>query len=288
MAVETKIVKLPFEHSASHGKDLRDFFNEGHTIEELLAIADATPALTLDDVSDELEKQKKKDPPIRNFERGFEVNEKNCETKEVLKPIPMLDVLMKIRKTTDDWPRQVEGSLFVNSGGQISFLPSPPAPFGYLQNKTGIIEWSRTSGAVSKEEVFHELQRTATGYIAIEPLPHHPQMPGHYYAGPQPESGDGQALEELLDRFKPETLLDRDLIKAALMTLFWGGDGGTRPVFVVTADEGRGKGKSKLGELLASVAGGVLDFSHNEEIAQIKTRLLSRDARCKRVAVSTT
>ena len=46
VATETKIVKLPFEHSASHGKDLRDFFNERHTIDELLAIADATPTLT--------------------------------------------------------------------------------------------------------------------------------------------------------------------------------------------------------------------------------------------------
>ena len=79
---------------------------------------------------------------------------------------------------------------------------------------------------------------------------------------------------------------DRELIKASLLTLLWGGGGGCRPAFVFTADKGRGKGKSKIAELLASVVGGVLDFSLNEDMSQIKTRLLSPEARCKPVACS--
>ena len=87
----------------------------------------------------------------------------------------------------------------------------------------------------------------------------------------------------MLDRFCPATEIDGDLILAALVTQFWGGPPGTRPAFVFTADAGRGKGKSKLAEMLARVAGGTIDFSANEDIGQIKTRLLSPDGLTKRV-----
>lgn len=46
IAKTTKIVALPYEATPNHGKDLRDFFFEGHSFGELLALAEAAPELT--------------------------------------------------------------------------------------------------------------------------------------------------------------------------------------------------------------------------------------------------
>lgn len=43
VAAEVRLVQLPYEVTESHGKDLRDWLNEGHTYDELLALAAAAP-----------------------------------------------------------------------------------------------------------------------------------------------------------------------------------------------------------------------------------------------------
>ncbi|MFM9966030.1 MAG: phage/plasmid primase, P4 family [Planctomycetaceae bacterium] len=43
IAATTKIVPLPFDIVPDHGKDVRDFFVEGHTFAELVTLADAAP-----------------------------------------------------------------------------------------------------------------------------------------------------------------------------------------------------------------------------------------------------
>jgi hypothetical protein len=92
-------------------------------------------------------------------------------------------------------------------------------------------------------------------------------------------------LRHLLGRFCPATEIDRQLILAALMTCMWGGPEGCRPAFPVTSDDGRGTGKSTLVELISELFGGILQFSHNEDIGTIKTRLLTPGALPCRVAM---
>ena len=116
-------------------------------------------------------------------------------------------------------------------------------------------------------------------------LPHEPPIPNYYYACITPPVTNGDTLRKLLDRFRPETTVDRDLIQAALMTTFWGGPPGCRPAFVITADEGRGVGKTKLAEIIAYLAGGLIDISAGEDIAVLKQRFLSPEALTKRVAL---
>jgi len=89
----------------------------------------------------------------------------------------------------------------------------------------------------------------------------------------------------LLDRFRPETTVDRDLIQASMMTAFWGGLPGCRPVFVITSDDGRGVGKSAVAQVVGHICDGFLDVSAGEDIQTLKSRLLSPDARTKRVAL---
>ncbi len=46
---EVKIITLPFESTKNHGRDLRDFFTEGHSFEELLKIADEADTVAIDE-----------------------------------------------------------------------------------------------------------------------------------------------------------------------------------------------------------------------------------------------
>jgi hypothetical protein len=144
-------------------------------------------------------------------------------TKIILQPLPMPIVLADIREATGDWPRRMGPALFVADGqGGVSWLESEPALFGYLGHRTGCIKWHKCLGAPTKAEVYAEVQRTATAYLAVEELPHYPQMPGTYYACREYQPGDGSALRGLLDRLNPATDIDRDLTQAALMTTFAG------------------------------------------------------------------
>ena len=97
--------------------------------------------------------------------------------------------------------------------------------------------------------------------------------------------GNGDKLRELIERFCPATDIDRDLIEALVVTLFWGGPGGARPSFAVTSDAGRGSGKTKLISTIGRLGGGVLEISANEPIEIIKQRLLSPEGATKRIVL---
>ncbi len=164
----------------------------------------------------------------------------------------------------------------------MSWLESEAAVFGWLSN-TGCIRWYKSKGCSSRAEVYAEAQRTATAYLAVEELPHYPPMPDTFYSCPEVKPGDGAALRGLLDLFTPATDIDRDLIQAALMTMFAGIAPGSRPAFLFTADEGRGKGKSACAQKIVRIGGGTIDVGAGDKMEDIKKRFLSKGGRTKRV-----
>jgi len=114
------------------------------------------------------------DDPIVNFEVSDE------DKKE---PLPMVQILSQIDESCDGWPRRVGTALFVDDRGQISWLESPPALFGYFGSKTMIPPSFNSGGNYhNKQEVFSEVRRTAESHIDIATLPHVPKIPGVYYA----------------------------------------------------------------------------------------------------------
>jgi hypothetical protein len=129
------------------------------------------------------------------------------------------------------------------------------------------------------------LERTAERYDSVEVLPHEPLIRNIYYRGKAPKPGDGNRLEQLIKRFNPDTTVDCDLIKAVFMTPMWGGPAGKRPIIAVTSDAGRGVGKSTLVEIISYLYGGHFDVSCGSDIEKLKSRLLSPDARTKRLAL---
>jgi hypothetical protein len=201
-------------------------------------------------------------------------------------PRPMPAILDSIRQATDNWPRRVGSSLFTFEKGSVAWLQSAPSLFGFLGAKAGRPPvFQKEPGCHTKEEVFHELRRTATDYRAVELIPHEPPIEGHFYACDIPEPGDGSALRELVSRFSPETPIDADLLTAMFVTAIWGGPPGARPAFLIGAPQGRGAGKSTAAKILCHFAGGSIDLSANEDAQVIKQRLLSPDGLKKRIAL---
>ncbi len=200
-------------------------------------------------------------------------------------PVPMAKVVKSILAATGNWPRRVDNALFAHDAAGIHWLDTPASLFGWLADRRGVVDWRRAHGCVSKEEVFHQLRRVATPYVAVESCPHCPTIDGHYYTSELPEPGDGKALARLLDFFALETPLDRQLLEAQFATPLWGGPPGTRPALMITAPAGRGKGKTKLAEANGRLYGGHIDISDREDIGTIKQRLLSPDAAPKRIVL---
>ncbi len=275
VAAEVRHVRLPYPVEKSHGKDVRDFLTEGHTYENLLALADQAEPIQADQ------------RPAADLSNGLEeeVQNESGEAKTEVIPLTMRELLADILERTGDWPRRVQTALFIDAKPGVHWLERPPALFGYLSDRCGLVKWHGGVGFVKQAEVFEELRRQATPYVAIEEQPHEPRIEGHYYACDFPEPGDGSTLDKLLDFFALETPLDRELLATAYATPLWGGPAGGRPAFMFVAAGGRGKGKSIAAQSIGRLYGECIDITPNEDAAVIKTRLLTPEALPKRVAL---
>lgn len=315
---EVRHVRLPYEVEPKRGKDLRDYLKEpGNSFESLLSIANSTPAYSgaaapdvqasnatasgngngqSDPPGTPPDSPSSDSAPLPDLSNGEFVEDgvkEDGSPKVKIVPLPMRSVLSSIFERTDNWPRRVNSTLFVDDNHHgVSWLETGGAFFGWLSSKCGLIHWFKTAGFVTKDETFQELRRTATAYASVEDLPHEPPIAGHYYTGkasfepssPTADPPAGTTISELVNRFCPETEADRQLILAMFATAFWGGKGGSRPAFVITSDAGRGAGKSKITDMLAYLAGGQIELSANEDAGGIRKRLLSPEGLTRRIA----
>jgi hypothetical protein len=151
-------------------------------------------------------------------------------------------------------------------------------------------DWASGSDCPTKDEFRAHCAAACEEYLAAEQYPHEPSVPKVCYIHPESKQGDGSKLADLLRRFSPASPEDEDLIYAFFLTLFWGGPGGQRPLFIFEAasdakNSGRGAGKSTLATVAASLCGGVLSIGVNEETSEIQKRLLGKEGRGKRVVL---
>jgi hypothetical protein len=273
VASSVRNLQLPFDLEETHGKDLRDWIAEGHTYDDLVAMSESTPAVTKEEAES-----------VRYVRNAIA---SQVDGKKSISPLPMDKIISGLFNVTGGWPCRVGNQLFIHSGGgQIAYLRSPAPLFAFIGRKSDRPpEFHEAAGCHSKAEVFADLQANAKNYAAVEVLPHEPLVPGHYYACGECQAGDGTCLEQLLDFFSPATPVDRDLIKLSIATPFWGGPLGARPAFLITTKDGRGVGKSTVPKMVGELVGGALDVIANEDVADIKQRLLSPDGLSLRVAI---
>jgi len=207
--------------------------------------------------------------------------------------LTMFDLDASLRRVADGWPKRVGDVLFVEGEGRKPrYLKTPASLFAWLDRRCRV-NWTKGASFISQERFFEDRRAEAEAFDVIEGLPHFPPAPGVYYMHEPIPEGDGSKLERLLDFFAPETPHDRQLIKALILTLFWGGPPGARPAFIIQGpkDDGErmgvGVGKSKGSQILAEeLVGGYVSLDQREpDIEALKTRLLSNESGRKRVGL---
>ena len=173
------------------------------------------------------------------------------------------EIVASLDAQTEGWPKRVGERLFLRSAShEPIFLESPTQLMGWLDGIASLC-WAEGSSMITQARFYEHVRKfAAEQFTAIEMLPHFPLMAGTYYMHPEIVQGKG-LLDQFLDFFSAWSDVDRELIKAAILTLFWGGPAGQRPAFRVegpTDDapemKGRGTGKSTLAAILASLVGG--------------------------------
>jgi rRNA maturation endonuclease Nob1 len=229
-------------------------------------------------------------PPFNNghMKQGSSIVANVVKVDKIAKPALMESIVENIRSATDNWPARMGKLLFSPrlDGAGVEWHENAASLFGWIGTATEQTPHFTTgAGYHPKTEVFERLRQTAREFQGVELFPHEPKMPGFYYACPDYEPGNGDRLTQLVAMFNPATNIDRDLIVALIVTVFWGEYGATRPLFSVTSDEGRGVGKTTLIEMVGYLAGGNFSFSLNEGIESVKQRLLTSEFLTTRVAL---
>jgi hypothetical protein len=200
------------------------------------------------------------------------------------------DLLASLAKITGGSIRRVGSGLFAHDGGDADLLQlsSSESLFAYVAQRARIY-WGEGPSLTTKKQFFEAARQNAPQFEAVEKYPHFPPVPRVYYACSLPKAaGDGRALDGLLSLFSPATELDRELIRAFVLTLFWGGPPGKRPMFLAEgpADDpknGRGVGKSDLFSILAKLVGNPFsNVSARDDISTITKRIINDTGR-KRV-----
>ncbi len=182
--------------------------------------------------------------------------------------VSIREIAERLRASTGGWPRVCGTSLFVlhEQGGKIRarYLANKDELFAWMAECVPIRWFEGTVLADDKSELTpptkaeffrHLVESSPNRYVWISELPHFPPIPGYFYLPVELPTSTGEHLETLVSRFNAATRKDRDLMEAALLTLFRGGAPGTRPGFLFDADS-PGSGKSATVEVITKIAGG--------------------------------
>jgi hypothetical protein len=177
------------------------------------------------------------------------------------------------------WPKIVAKQIVLppeKTGDPPQLVKNPNELFSWFQTifpgdaEGPPVDWrAKDSDKPSKSEFLEFLRRRLPErYDSFELYPHWPPVPRVLYLNPPLPKATGRDLVEFTSRFFAATPEDDDLIRAATMTMFWGGPPGKRPGILITANDsnmGRGAGKSTMAMKMASLVGGHVTIDPNED-----------------------
>jgi hypothetical protein len=190
-------------------------------------------------------------------------------------------MLKQIVDHTCGWPICISGELFeLTSPGMLEAIKGEKRLFAWLHDHFDV-EWKSSNG-ISKSEFYEFLCRKVTQYSGRSNYPHYPPIDGFYYHHNSLESSNGEKLEGFINFFSTGSQVDRELIKAFCMTLFWGGPAGMRPGFIITTNDhgpnqGRGYGKTTLVDAISKLADGKLAIENNESMDDFRKRMINNN-----------
>lgn len=221
------------------------------------------------------------------------------KTEHVTYYKPIETICTEIIHAAGGWPKLVGSVPFTMTGegleAQANLMATPSALFAWLHQEMDV-RWA-VSGCQHRETKapqtpptkgeLHEILKQGGGgierYQMLTNYPHIPAMRGIYYTPLNLPAATGVRLAEFLAMLNPETEEDRQLMLAALLTPGWGGEPGTRPMFVLTSDAGVGAGKTATANALADIWGGACSLDYEESWADLSKAMMSSNdwtARC--------
>lgn len=289
IAASVKIVELT---GLPEEGDVSDFLDAGGTVEQLHRLAEQTPEWS--DAPPTLKIADRVCEPEGDtgdtFSNCTETTDK--DGKLDYKALSADEIAARIRDKTGGWPKRVGEQLFVQSHDYRPIFLEKPSQFFAFLDSIGKLFWLGGPRFVTQERFFEfDRKFPEERYDAIETLPHYPEVPRAYYMHPKvvPRTG-GTLLDQLLDFFRPATDEDRELIRAMILTPFWGGPSGKRPAFKIEGPEqdpesGRGTGKTTLATTVSNLASGMIRLEPDEEFPRFITRLLSNEHGHKRLVL---
>lgn len=212
-------------------------------------------------------------------------------------------VIREMRARTGGWPKVLEdGTLFTARKPRKGLVPDPGA-VTQIQKPSHLKAWMGLQGkrrwtegevytheggkalAATIEDVFFAMAMSEDErYTGVEQMPHEPHLDSVFYLDRELPEGDGSALEEFLDLLNWETVWDRGLLKAAVLTTVAGLPPGGRPSFVFKARR-QGAGKTKTAEAIASLTGGVIGLQPTQNFDRLLQAFFDRDSVGRRVVL---
>lgn len=192
-------------------------------------------------------------------------------------PFLLGDVIDELQTLTGGELRALNGQLVVRDGDRPYMMSDLSDLVAWLSTRGIETKWRENGTCPKRRDAFKLALRRAQEIDGVMIAPHFPPLPRQLYCcDPVAPQANG-ALDAFLSCFCPATSIDRELLRALVVTTYWGSEPGTRPFFVITADgAGIQVGKSVLTEILAELRGETLiDFGTKEEKDEVTKRLLS-------------
>ncbi|WP_082839630.1 hypothetical protein [Gemmata sp. SH-PL17] len=206
------------------------------------------------------------------------------------------DIVAAVGSTLNSFP----SGLFAVEDGHVVAISTAKALHAYVarvvRNAQYPIVWRDGTGLPVWDDMPGAVRALVPKYHGYFPRPRYP-MPSDMFCvesvplpAAQRQCPHYDVLDRFIGEFNPAAAVDRVLLKAAFVTLSWGGPPGKRPVFLFTAPEddaegGRGVGKSTAAECNAAHAGGALSFTQDSTVSDLRTRILSPEGTGKWVII---
>src|SRR5579884_2093255 len=175
-------------------------------------------------------------------------------------PLSLKEVRQHLLAITKGWPNVAAGALCYRRKDKATdrrvpeYIRDAADLFAWIDERCQV-RWSRKEGRSTKEEFLRYLQRRSERFAWATDLPHWPPLPDVLYTNPPPAPANTGRLDDLVGMFELHSDIDRILVKAFVLTPFWGGPPGKRPLFTFSAPDssgdpnaGRGAGKTTVAQ----------------------------------------
>ncbi|MBN8602941.1 MAG: hypothetical protein J0M26_18030 [Planctomycetes bacterium] len=205
-------------------------------------------------------------------------NHRYCPKEKKQVVVPIQEIRKQIDNETGNSLFTVNGTLHAVDKSQNVTVISDAVQFFAWLHFIFCLDWKLN--CLSKNEFFEHCKTHSPQYQSLSHHPHFPKIKNVRYLCEFPDPIPGPetpVLDAFVNFFSASTGVDKLLIIALILTLFWGGPPGQRPSFVITGKRGQGigTGKTTLVKSLAELVGGQISKDFDESAKELKTRLLT-------------